>query len=148
MERERERERERGGDRKGEKGAHGRITGGMEKRTDGNRSRQFMQPLPQVNAASDTLRYADLKALLDSAYPPPFSLSRSCKDRLSSSSRFAAVLRLLRKARSLFIPFSRRGKYRGRFFTQSKDTPCAPYFLPGNKGNTFERGAPPLNALR
>lgn len=36
------------------------------KRTDVNRSLEFMQPLPQVNAASNTLGYADLKALLDS----------------------------------------------------------------------------------
>lgn len=47
------------------------------KRTDGKRSRQFMQPLPQVNAASDTLRYADLKALLDSVCPP-FAFPFSC----------------------------------------------------------------------
>lgn len=52
--------------RKGEKGEERKTRANTSwrngKRTDGNRSRQFMQPLLQVNASSDTLRYADLKA--------------------------------------------------------------------------------------
>lgn len=78
------REEARKGEKGKKKGAHGQITlGRTEKGPTGTpppspllRSRQFMQPLPQVNAASDTLRYADLKALLDSVCSPSFLLSR------------------------------------------------------------------------
>lgn len=81
------------------------------KRTDGNRSRQFMQPLPQVNAASDTLRYADLKALLDSVCPPSFLDCKSGSLRLSAS--HPLFHRYVKRA---FIFLSRREKYCSQFF--------------------------------
>lgn len=65
-----------------------------------------MQPLPQVNAASDTLRYADLKALLDSVCPPsrsPFLVGKGF-----SASSFAPVLAIL--AHKACINFLRERK--------------------------------------
>jgi len=123
-------------------GKHGRITGGMEKRTVGNRSRQFMQPLPQVNAASDTLRYADLKALLDSAWPPPFSLSRNCKDRLSfPSSRFPRPSFHCYVKSGVYLSSSRGVGNIAVDFSRNLKIPPRPLLLTGNKENTFERGA-------
>jgi len=142
-ERERERKRENWKGEKGEeKGAHGRISGGMEKRTDGNRSRQFMQPLPQVNAASDMLRYADLKALLDSACPPPFSLSRSWTGSLRLP--VSRPLPLLRKAWVHLSPSRGVGNI-AVDFSRNLKIPPAPLtcYSKKNKGNTFERGASP-----